>query len=196
MGNRTALSLGNCGEFEANNCLPVTWLALFATQEFLVETREEDSEKYDVAIYRTSQASALQRVTQTIGKLKGHTPAWSYLRPLEILKDELGHCLSDELINLDVTQLWVMDESFRQKVSRGISAFAEMLNRFTGDKEQDLAMLNQLVNDFSIAPISSVADLSAEEKMFLLIGTYWGDEDREALYSLEYFSEGYWSANS
>ena len=196
MGNRTALSFGSCGEFEANNCLPVTWLALFAPQELLIETREEDSERYDAAVYRTSQALALQRVTQTISKLKGFTPAWSYLRPLEILRDELVHCLSDEPITLDMTQLWAMNESFRQKVSRGISAFAEMLNRFTGDKERDLATLNQLVNDLSTGPIFSVADLSAEEKMFVLIGTYWGDEEREALYSLEYFSESYWSINS
>ena len=196
MGNRTALSIGSCCEFEANNCLPVTWLALFAAQEFLIETDEEDSEKYEVAVYRTSQTSALQRITQTIAKLKKHTPAWSYLRPLEILRDELGHCLPDEPITLDVTQLWAMNESFKQKVSGAISAFVEMLGKFTGDKEHDLATLDQLVNDLSTSIISSVADLSGEEKMFALIGTYWGDEEREALYSLEYFSESYWNTNS
>jgi len=32
--------------------------------------------------------------------------------------------------------------------------------------------------------------------MFLLIGTYWGDAEREALYSPGYFGEGYWRADS
>jgi hypothetical protein len=41
-----------------------------------------------------------------------------------------------------------------------------------------------------------VADLGAEERMFLLIGTYWGDAEREALYSPGYFGEGYWRADS
>jgi hypothetical protein len=45
MGNRTMLHLGNCCEFEANNCLPVTWLALFDPQEFAVETRRLEYEK-------------------------------------------------------------------------------------------------------------------------------------------------------
>ena len=37
MGNRTHLFLGDYCEFEANNCLPVTWLALFDSQEFVIE---------------------------------------------------------------------------------------------------------------------------------------------------------------
>lgn len=57
-------------------------------------------------------------------------------------------------------------------------------------------ILTQLVNDFSVGKISSVTDLEYGEKMFVLIGTYWGQEDDEDLYPLEYFDEVYWAANA
>ena len=45
MGHRTYLALGaRCG-FEANNCLPATWLALFDVREFALETRRFEYEK-------------------------------------------------------------------------------------------------------------------------------------------------------
>jgi hypothetical protein len=241
MGNRTHLFFGNYCEFEANNCLPVTWLALFDTREFLIEAYVEEPveheqfdgtdkkpeaerlqgllskiehvfkrgivksssgavqpqephapQEYFAAGYRTSQSKALQRVEMAIGKLKGHTPVWTFLRPLEILRDELKLCPQDAILNLDLTQLWAMNETFNQRVTQAVAAFTKMLNELTGQEEQDLSLLSQLVNDFTLGSVSSVADLDPEERMFVLIGTYWGDEERENLYSLEYFNEAYW----
>jgi hypothetical protein len=193
VGNRTMLSFSSCCEFEANNCLPVTWLALFSPEDFVVETQREDDEEYSVAIYRTAQPTALQRAELAIDRLKGQTPAWAYLRPLEILRDELRSCPAIATIELDVTQFWAKDDAFRQKVIEGPAAFAILLDTITGDQQKDLAALDRLVDDYSIANISSVVDLDAEDRMFVLIGTYWGE--REDIYSLECFDEDYWGSN-
>ncbi len=192
MGNRTALIFDNCCEFEANNCLPITWLALFSPQEFLIETRHEDGEEYEVALFRTSREAALQRVVQVITSLKGQTPAWAFLRPIEILKDELNFCSSVNLIELNATQFYAIDESFRNKISNAVAAFQEMVSRFIGNSEHDIPMVTQLVNDYLLGNISSVSEIDSEERMFILIGTYWGDPEREELYSFDYFSEDYW----
>ena len=146
-----------------------------------------------MAGYRTSQLAALQRVESTIKRLKGHTPVWAYLRPLEILRDELRRCPPDEPIELDVTQFWTKDEIFKQRVTQSAAAFANMLDTLTGDEQQDLAILDRLVNDLSTENTSSVSNLHPEDRMLVLIGTYWGD--LEDLYSLEYFGEVYWTAN-
>lgn len=194
MGNRTMLSLGSCCEFEANNCLPVTWLALFSSEDFVVETQREDGEEYIAAIYRTSRPAALQKAELAIDRLKRQTPAWAYLRPLEILRDELLSCSANEAVELDVTQFWAKDEAFRQKVSEGPAAFVNLLSVMSGDRQKDLAALDRLVDAYSIGSISSVVDLDAEDRMFVLIGTYWGEH--ENIYSLGYFDESYWASDS
>jgi hypothetical protein len=193
MGNRVSLSFESCCEIEANNCIPVTWLALFASDDFSVETHCEDSEIYSVALYRTSRSAALQRVQLAIAKLNGQTPSWAYLRPLTILESELHLCSSVEFIELDVTQFWARDKIFEQKAAQGPAAFVKMLNAMTGDEQQDLETLNKLVNDYALDTIPSIADLTPEDRMFVLIGTYWGE--RESLYSLEYFDEAYWTTD-
>lgn len=179
MGNRTYLSIGTRCELEANNCLPVTWLALFAPEEFLVEVRRFDYEKAEyegpearpfrrfvavvtrvfqlggakgtvesndapapsqdsqyedceVAVYQTSHSAALERVELAIDRLKGYDSVWAFLRPLEILRDELKHCSQEETIELDVTQLWLMNETFEQGVAQGAAAFTRMLHSLTG----------------------------------------------------------------
>lgn len=200
MGNRTSLTFGTRCEFEANNCLPVTWLALFDEAEFLVESRpfedeaEEDSEETEVAVYQTSPPTALKRVEIIIDKLKDRTPAWVYLRPLEILRDELKQCASDAVIELNVTELWGMNELFEQRVSQAPAAFNGMLNHLMGEEEQDSRLLTELVDHFNLGKVTSLAALDSESKMFVLIGSYWGEE--EDLYSLEYFDETYWTANT
>lgn len=235
MGNRTHLFLGNYCEFEADNCLPVTWLALFAPEEFLIEKYVEETapeEQFDepsekskgfckllsdigqiftksapqqqkqrqppqesvAAGYRTSQPKAIQRVESVINRVKGHTPVWAFLRPLEILRDELMFCPENEPLNLDLTQLWAMNDTFNQKVKEVVADFYKMLDKLSGDEGQDLFALSRLVDDFAVGHISSVLDLTLEERMFVLIGTYWGSEERQDLYSLEYFSETYWVA--
>ena len=67
------------------------------------------------------------------------------------------------------------------------------LESLTGEERKDLEILNRFVNDYSMGTISSLADLDAEDRMFVLIGTYWGE--REDIYTLEYF-EDYWSTSS
>ena len=238
MGNRTALSFGECCEFEANNCLPVTWLSLFSQKDLTVETRRFEYEKVtpqkiikppsglrsaikrllgrekhssskpaanvetretlyeeaQVAVYQTSRATALERVESAILSLEGKTPIWTYLRPLEILRDELQHCQSGNPVELDVTQFyWARDPVYQQRILDGPSAFAHILESLTGEEHKDLGILNHLVNDYSMGAISSLADLDAEDRMFVLIGTYWGE--REEIYTLEYF-EDYWSTSS
>lgn len=240
MGDRAQLAFGTCCEFEAKNCVPVIWLALFESDEFLIERRVEEPvqpvrkpiqtpaprgfrklliaisrifrrkiaetskdrvqpqefhepEEYDVAIYRTLQSKALKRVNFAISRLRGQTPIWAFLRPLEILRDELKLCTQDETIELDLTQFWAIGEPFGQRVSQAPNDFATLLDALSGDEEKDLTALNKLVNLYNRARISSVADLHPEDRMFVLIGTYWGDEEREAMYSLEYFNEAYWT---
>jgi hypothetical protein len=240
MGNRAILAFGTWCEFEANNCVPVTWLALFESGEFLIERRVEELaprtqkpaeksqpgafhkllallrsatgrvppqtgidemqsradreiEEYSVAMYRTSRLQAIRRVESAIGKLKGQTAIWAFLRPLEILRDELHRC-PQETIELDLTQFWAIDKVFEQRVSQAPDDFAGLLDALTNDEEQDLAALNQLVNSWNRVQISSVTDLAPEVRMFVLLGTFYGDKEREAIYSLEHFSEAYWSS--
>jgi hypothetical protein len=202
MGNRTYLTFGTRCEFDANNCLPVTWLALFEEPEFRVEMRRfeegneedyEENEENEVAVYQTSQPIALKRADATIDKLKDHTPIWSYLRPLEILRNELKCCASDTVIELNVTELWAKDEIFEQRVSQAPAAFKEMLNSVTGEEEEDLRLLTELVNRFNIGKIASMVELDSDGKMFVLIGSYSGEE--EDLYSFGYFDKAYWIAN-
>ncbi len=190
VGNRVSLSISACCEFEANNCIPVTWLALFGPNDLTVDTRCDGPEKYDAVVYKTSQSVAFQRVEQAISKLRGRTPAWKYLRPLEVLRDELKRCSVNSSVELDATQFWAMNETFRQLVVHGPVAIATMIDAMTGEKQHDMAVLNTLVNDFNVVRISSVANLNPEERMFTLIGMYWGE--REDQYSLEYFGEAYW----
>jgi len=241
MGNRAQLAFGTCCEFEANNCVPVTWLAIFESGEFLVERRVEElgqstggpvqkpepgvfhkllvairsafrqdrtetsagdvqqqpfrePEEYDVAVYRTSKLQAVRRVELAISRLKGQTPIWAFLRPLEILRDELYLC-PEETVELDLTQFWAIDEAFEQRVSQAPDDLARLLDLLTNDEEQDLAALNRLIQLYNRVQISSVAGLDPEDRMFVLIGTYWGDQEREAKYSPEYFNEAYWTTD-
>jgi hypothetical protein len=243
MGNRTYLTCGACWEFEANNVLPVTWLALVDAAGFRVETRRAEYpsaetpapggqpesswrrlrslahrfigretppppsaaarpgpgpvnyDEYEAAVYQTSQVAALRRVEGAIDRLKGQTPAWPFLRPLEILRDELRRCPPDETVELELTQFWAMDDARRERVRRAATAFGRWLDDVAGDAG-DIAALDRLVNDYTLGRVSSVADLHPEDRMFVLLGTYWGEPDREALYSLAHFDAAYWSSDA
>lgn len=192
MGNRTHLFFGDYCEFEANNCLPVTWLALFTQQEFITEKYQHESKEYIATGYRTTQSIALQRTEAAINKLQGHTPVWAFLRPLEILREELKRCSQDTTLNLDLTQLWAVNENFSIKVTQATDDYIKMVGTLNGDRDQDIFHLTQLVNEFNLGHINSVVDLSPENLMFILIGMYWGTKEREDLYSIKYFSDAYW----
>jgi hypothetical protein len=192
MGNRTCLFFEGQCEFEANNCIPVTWLALFERQEFLIE--EDKDEESVAAGYKTSQSKALQRLEQCINQLRVNPTIWQFFRPLEILRDELSLCSQETDVILDLTQFWAIDEVYQDRTQHAVNLFEDVINRFTGDKEEDLILLNQLVNQFGFGSISFLSDLSCEERMFILIGMYFGDPQKEEKYSLEYFNTSYWTA--
>jgi hypothetical protein len=91
MGDRTRLSFGNYCEIEANNCVPVTWLALFTDDEFDLKEEFEGGDeefRYFTAIFKTTRYKALQRAEIAISQLK-NTPAWALLKPIEILRKRL-----------------------------------------------------------------------------------------------------------
>ena len=77
MGNRTYLTFGNYCQFDANNCLPITWLALFLPQDFFTEGHQEDGEQYVIAFYQTSRELALQRLKEVINKIKSNLPVFT-----------------------------------------------------------------------------------------------------------------------
>lgn len=196
MGIRTLLSYKDCCQFEANNCLPVTWLSLFSPQDFILETQQEDGEEYKVAIFRTSRDEALRQADHAITILNGHTPTWSYLHPIEILKTELISCPSEGTIELDLTQFWQINEDYQQIVTASVTDFQKMVSMCSGNGNYDIPILTQLVNKYSLGKIPSIGELSAEDCMYLFFGTYWGDPEREELYSMDYFGDDYWKNGS
>jgi hypothetical protein len=54
-----------------------------------------------------------------------------------------------------------------------------------------------LVNQYSLqspsAPVHPLVSLDPEEKMYKMIGTYWGRPEKEDKYSLSFFDSTYWS---
>ena len=193
-GAHTYLSFGDCCEFEASNCIPVTWLALFAAGDWIVEPRQRGPEEYVAALYQTTRMEALQRVDTAIERASSHPDVWAYLRPLEILRDELERCGPGARVELKATQVWQGNDEIRRVIRAAVADFAAMMDGLSEEGESKLAALTALVNRLNYSKVSSVADLDADARMFVLIGTYWGDGEREELYSLEYFNEDYWNA--
>jgi hypothetical protein len=191
MGNRTYLVFEKQCEFEANNCIPVTWLALFEPHDFFMEENVE--EKDLTAGYKTHSSKALQRLAQFINQLQKNPIVWSFFRPLEILRDELSACSQETAVILDLTQFWTIDEEYQDRILHAANIFEDVINRFTQNKEADLISLNTLVNQFALGHKVSLADITCEDLMFVLIGMYWGDPEKEAKYSLEYFNASYWA---
>lgn len=192
MGNRISLAYTDCCKFEANNCLPIPWLAFFAPEDLCIEIQHEGDKEYQTVHYRTDRTFALQHAERIILLLKGHTPAWRFLRPIETLRDELNAC-SSEIVELDATAFWAIDESVQRKISNAIQAFHKTLNAFIGVAENDFCLLDALVREYTLFESPpSVEEMNAEERMWTLIGTYWGDSEKEKLFSPAYFDSAYW----
>jgi len=192
MGNRTSLVFESYCEFEANNCIPVTWLALFEPREFVIE--EDKDEESVAAGYKTSQLQALKRLDKYINQLRINPTIWQFFRPLEVLKDELSQCPQETAVILDLTQFWVIDEVYQDRIKYAANLFEDVINRLTQNPKEDLTLLNQFVNQFCLGEISSLSDLSNEDRMFALIGMYFGDLAKEEKYTLDYFNTDYWTA--
>ena len=193
MGNRTYLSLGKNCQFDANNCVPVTWLALFTPDEFEVLYDQEDPEEGEINIYRTSQSLALERLTKVIQQLKTSS-VWGFLRPLEILKEELQTCLPTDIIELDVTQFDIMDGSSEMRAKQAVSDFRNFVNAVPSKETDDIVLFAKLVNKFELGSSTDINNLSSEDKMFLFIGGYSSSNAHEEKYSLAYFSDNYWKS--
>jgi hypothetical protein len=209
MENRTHLFFEDFYEFEGTDCLPVTWLSLFDNDEYVVETSDESEERGGIvqmilsmfqspqdtgplqnfdtqqitlaAGYRTSQPDALERVELYIKKIRDHSPAWTFLQPLEILRDRLLACPEDATIVLDLTHFWVIDEENKRRSRDAVDEFAVMVNRLNGNAEHDLALIENLVQQFACDDCMSLNDLSPEECTPILIGA----EGQKELYSRE-----------
>jgi hypothetical protein len=177
MGNRTYLFFATHCEFEANNCIPVTWLALFEPQEFCIEENKEEESL--AAGYKTCQSKALPRLDQFINQLRKNPTVWQFFRPLEILRDELSLCPEETAVVLDLAQFWAIDEEYQDRTRHAANFFEDTINRFTQNKEEDLILLNKLVNQFDPGDMISLSDLNGEDLMFILVGTYWGDPEKE-----------------
>lgn len=199
MGNRTYLRFEDFSEFEANNCLPVTWLTLFDPSEFVIkevkemaEEDEEDGETSTVVGYQTSPEKALLRVNEVIKKYKGKTLAWFYLRPVEILQKEIEYCLGCPIISLDMTQFYFYHDTYQRVAMQAGDLVKDLLQKFDGS-ETDVALLAELISKLSLGGIVSLSDLDPSEMTFLLVGTYYGDAEREEEeYSISFFEETYW----
>jgi hypothetical protein len=220
MGNRTHLFFFDRGQIDANNCLPVTWLSLFDKNEYVIERsiigvekgnifkrisniflnilgknsgQQLDTPRETVAAgYRTSRDKAIQRVDSFISRIKGHSPAWSFLRPLEVLRNELSACPEGSIIVLDLTEFWAKDEDYGERAKVAAFEFSKMVDGFNGQTDHDLSLLDNLIKNYLLGNITSIRDLSPDDRMFVFIGTYTGDEERENHYSHKFFDENYW----
>lgn len=188
MGNQAYLFLGQSDEFEANNVIPVTWLTLFSSEDLIIESQSEDGERHKIAKYRTTSSIALARLKQVIAFLKDKTFVWPFLRPIEILQEVITSCAIDGYVELDLTQFWEEDRTIVDSISK----FANFLDSIK-DMPSDVEQLQQLVAELSVNHISSIAQFDSETKMFIFIGTFYGSEELENLYSLEYFDDDYWN---
>jgi hypothetical protein len=194
MPNRTFLSFGSYCEFETTDALPINWLALFVPEEFISEPPAEAGASPTV-LFRTGQARALARAEATIRRARGRTPAWSYLRPLEILREELRRAGPSAVIELDVTQLAAQSASQTERLRRAPADFASMVDSLGRDPTKDLDAIDKLVASWSTRD-GRLQECSPDDLAFILLGAYWGDPDREDLYAMDYFDEKYWTVRS
>ena len=142
--------------------------------------------------FETSCSKALGRIGGVVAQARAYSAIWAYLRPLEILEAELQQCAPNDTVELDVTGLWAWSGDLDERIRRGPELFAEMLSDANGEIEHDMALLNRLVYGLSTAADGSVSDLDSEVKMFVLIGTYEGEDPTGEPYPLEFFSDEYW----
>jgi hypothetical protein len=193
MGHYTYLVFGDYATFEAKNCLPLPWLALFAPGDYTVDIQQEDDVRIERQRFVTSHVLARQRVTSAIDSVRGKGVS-AYLRPLLVLDDVLSDGAPDAPVVLDGYELIAIGGDREERFRRGPARFARMLGSFTGDLQADLQAFNEVFWGLpSWVPITeSVADMDPEERMFVLLGWYEGDPKREAIYSLDHFKADFW----
>ena len=68
MGNRAYLTIGECCRFDANNVLPVTWLAPFDVADRVTEHRKDRGDEWYAHLFKVSRDTAIDRLDWAISK--------------------------------------------------------------------------------------------------------------------------------
>lgn len=191
MGNRAYLTLGSSGQFEANNCLPITWLALFNPSDFRQETRDFDGDLAEIVCFQTTAGQAQQNIQAILSKITLYPHILRYLWLLKLLYEELQQ-IPEEIIELDVSEWVAINEQWATLMPTAPQLFQQLCTGFSGDEAQDLALLTQFVNQFKLdLPVQSLHQLNNEELSWLLVGFFEGEEALEEKYSPSFFKTSY-----
>ena len=194
MGNRSYLAFGQYCFFEANSCLPITWFALFAPEDYFVEKAVNNyGEEYDECKYQIYVTLAKKRTEKIIAVVKDK-PIWAYLRPLEFFLSELKKCAIDEIVELDGTEYSMFGQGAKDDFANGVKEFTDFIQNVTGDEQQDIVLLNNFISNFSFVDFSAIKSLNADDKMFFLVGAYFSESELSIGDVEEYFNEDYWKA--
>lgn len=191
MGNRAILQADSCFEIESNNCIPVTWFALFGEGELHSEIVQDECEQYETVVYKTTAKRALARINSVIPSLEDKNPVWCFLRPIMILRDEISQCPTDHAITLDITQFWFHDERMQKHLKYAPRNFLQFVRGLTGDRSHDVALLDELISLYNLGHFSSLLDYPLDSLVFLLLGSFSGKGAEK--YSQEFFNEDFWS---
>lgn len=191
MGNRAYLTLGSSGQFEANNCLPITWLALFNPSGFRQETRDFDGDLAEIFCFQTTAGQAQQNIQAILPKITLYPHILRYLWLLKLLYEELQQ-IPEEIVELDVSEWVAINEQWVTLMPTAPQLFQQLCEHFSGDEVQDLALLTQFVNQFKLdLPVQTLRQLNNEELSWLLVGFFEGDEELEEKYSPSFFGTAY-----
>jgi tetratricopeptide (TPR) repeat protein len=191
LGIRAYLTVDSCFQITSNNCIPVTWFALFRDGDLHPETVRDGYEQYETILYKTTAKRALTRIKSIVPSLEDKSPVWSFLRPIEILRDEISQCPTDSTITLDVTQFWFYDESMQQQLKDAPRNFSQFVSALTGNMSHDIALLDELISLYNLAQFSSMLNYPVDSLVFLLFGSLSGRGEEK--YSHEHFSEEFWA---
>ena len=185
------LQIGSCFEIESSNCIPVTWFALFGEGDLYSETVRDECEQYTIIVYKAPVQRVLARIKSVITSLEDKDPVWRFLRPIEILRDEISQCPTDLAITLDVTQFWFYDERMQKQLEDAPRNFCQFVSSLTGNGSHDVGLLDELISLYNLARFSSVLDYPLDSLVFLLCGSFSGRGEQK--YSHEFFNEAFWS---
>ena len=194
MGNRTSLTIGTESEIEANNCIPINWLALFGPDDFGIETLQEELEEYQVALFRSTVEQSRKRLGAAIQLLQGKTSVWRYLRPLGTLKELLASHDGDTQVILNATQIWAYDASMGRDLENANGNFTQFVDGITGEINKDLLSINHLIETYNLGTFSSIREIPTSSLINILFGTYFGRNENQ--YSSEALNVEYWSGEA
>jgi hypothetical protein len=142
-------------------------------------------------VYKATAKRVLARIKSVIPSLEDKNPVWGFLRPIEILRDEISQCPTDLTITLDVTQFWFCDERMQKQLEDAPRNFVQFVSGLTGNSRHDVSLLDELISLYNLARFSSVLDYPLDSLVFLLFGSFSGRGEEK--YSHEFFNEAFWS---